>query len=77
MNSRRLFSESNIGGHNYLNNMVHLPFYLQNSGLRKVKIAQQTAQAHRKSNASNWNDQDENVALGGGLLGRSVSTLVL
>lgn len=49
INSRRLLSESNIGGHDYLRNMVHLPFYLQNSGLRKVKVAQKSAQSHRKS----------------------------
>lgn len=67
VNSRRLFSESNIGGHDYLRNMVHLPFYLQNSGLRKVKVAQQTAQHHRKSNAtataSSWNENEESVNL--------------
>lgn len=68
MNTRRLFSESNIGGHNYLSNMVHLPFYLQNSGLRKVKIAQQTAQAHRKI-MTNWADNDENLT---NFLARSV-----
>ncbi|KAJ8917768.1 hypothetical protein NQ315_010674 [Exocentrus adspersus] len=60
MNTRRLFSESNIGGHNYLSNMVHLPFYLQNSGLRKVKIAQQIAAAHRKQTGS-WAENDENL----------------
>ncbi|XP_028037940.1 kinase D-interacting substrate of 220 kDa B isoform X4 [Bombyx mandarina] len=43
MNSRRTFSESNIGGWDYLRNMVQLPFYLQNSALRRVKLAQQTA----------------------------------
>ncbi|XP_021938085.1 kinase D-interacting substrate of 220 kDa isoform X3 [Zootermopsis nevadensis] len=67
VNSRRLFNESNIGGHDYLRNMVHLPFYLQNSGLRKVKVAQQTAQHHRKSNAtataSSWNENEESVNL--------------
>ncbi|XP_023721158.1 kinase D-interacting substrate of 220 kDa B isoform X5 [Cryptotermes secundus] len=66
VNSRRLFSESNIGGHDYLRNMVHLPFYLQNSGLRKVKVAQQTAQHHRKSNtaaAATWNENEESVSL--------------
>ncbi|KAK9732317.1 Ankyrin repeats (3 copies) [Popillia japonica] len=58
LNTRRLFNESNIGGHSYLNNMVHLPFYLQNSGLRKVKIAQQTALAHKKNvYASASNDE--------------------
>jgi ankyrin repeat-rich membrane spanning protein len=67
VNSRRLFSESNIGGHDYLRNMVHLPFYLQNSGLRKVKVAQQTAQHYRKSNttvpAASWADNEESVGL--------------
>ncbi|CAH0555430.1 unnamed protein product [Brassicogethes aeneus] len=58
MNTRRLFSENNIGGHSYLNNMVHLPFYLQNSGLRKVKVAQQTAQSHRKNTGTAWTDED-------------------
>nr|CAD7455732.1 unnamed protein product [Timema tahoe] len=61
-NSRRLFSESNIGGHDYLRNMVHLPFYLQNSGLRKVKVAQQTAYHHRKS-MSAWADAEETVGV--------------
>lgn len=43
INSKRAFSESNIGGWDYLRNMVQLPFYLQNSALRRVKTAQQTA----------------------------------
>ncbi|XP_057659387.1 kinase D-interacting substrate of 220 kDa B isoform X7 [Diorhabda carinulata] len=60
VNTRRLFSENNIGGHNYLSNMVHLPFYLQNSGLRKVKIAQQTALAHKKQVGS-WTENEENL----------------
>lgn len=58
VNSRRLFSESNIGGHDYLRNMVHLPFYLQNSGLRKVKVAQQTAQYCKKTA---WTEAEESV----------------
>ncbi|KMQ97513.1 kinase d-interacting substrate [Lasius niger] len=58
VNSRRLFSESNIGGHDYLRNMVHLPFYLQNSGLRKVKVAQQTAQYCKKTV---WTEAEESV----------------
>ncbi|XP_023245841.1 kinase D-interacting substrate of 220 kDa [Copidosoma floridanum] len=58
VNSRRLFTESNIGGHDYLRNMVHLPFYLQNSGLRKVKIAQQTALYSKKTD---WNEAEEGV----------------
>ncbi|XP_077298504.1 ankyrin repeat-rich membrane spanning isoform X2 [Arctopsyche grandis] len=44
VNSKRAFSESNIGGWDYLKNMVQLPFYLQNSALRRVKVAQQTSQ---------------------------------
>ncbi|KAI4462246.1 ankyrin repeat-containing [Holotrichia oblita] len=69
LNTRRLFNESNIGGHSYLNNMVHLPFYLQNSGLRKVKIAQQTAIAHKKNvYASASNDEGLSVT------GRSLSS---
>ncbi|XP_051176452.1 kinase D-interacting substrate of 220 kDa isoform X4 [Leptopilina boulardi] len=59
VNSRRLFIDSNIGGHDYLRNMVHLPFYLQNSGLRKVKVAQQTAQHSNKKLA--WNEAEESV----------------
>ena len=43
LNLHRMFNESNIGGHDYLRNLVHLPFFLQNSGLRKVKAAQQAA----------------------------------
>ncbi|RLU26571.1 hypothetical protein DMN91_000367 [Ooceraea biroi] len=58
VNSRRLFTESNIGGHDYLRNMVHLPFYLQNSGLRKVKVAQQTAQYYKKTA---WTEAEESV----------------
>ncbi|XP_063216492.1 kinase D-interacting substrate of 220 kDa isoform X3 [Bacillus rossius redtenbacheri] len=65
-NSRRLFSESNIGGHDYLRNMVHLPFYLQNSGLRNVSVAQRTARHHRKSSA--WNDEEGAGAVPSGTL---------
>ncbi|KAK9889799.1 hypothetical protein WA026_007172 [Henosepilachna vigintioctopunctata] len=60
-NTKRLFSETNIGGHSYLSNMVHLPFYLQNSGLRKVKVAQQVAAAHRKNTNTLWSENDENL----------------
>ncbi|XP_055630398.1 kinase D-interacting substrate of 220 kDa isoform X2 [Toxorhynchites rutilus septentrionalis] len=44
-NSKRLFTEGGIGGHDFLRNLVHLPVYLQNSGLRKVQRAQSTAMA--------------------------------
>ncbi|XP_050303117.1 kinase D-interacting substrate of 220 kDa B isoform X3 [Anthonomus grandis grandis] len=64
LNDRRVLTESNIGGFSYLNNMVHLPFYLQNSGLRKVKVAQQTASSHKKAtqaNSNNWSENEENL----------------
>lgn len=50
----RVFNESSISGHDYLRNIVHLPFYLQNSGLRKVKQAQQAAERGRGRNQSTW-----------------------
>lgn len=55
-NSRRLFTEGGIGGHDFLRNLVHLPVYLQNSGLRKVQRAQLTALQYRRNvmdNAAN------------------------
>lgn len=48
-NSRRLFTEGGIGGHDFLRNLVHLPIYLQNSGLRKVQRAQNTALLFRRN----------------------------
>lgn len=47
-NSKRLFTEGGIGGHDFLRNLVHLPVYLQNSGLRKVQRAQNTAAAYKR-----------------------------
>lgn len=64
LNTKRVLNDSNVGGHNYLNNMIHLPFYLQNSGLRKVKIAQQTALNHKKNVYSSASNEES--------LGRSV-----
>ncbi len=37
LNINPVLNESNIGGHDYLRNLVHLPFFLQNAALRKVK----------------------------------------
>lgn len=48
--SRRVFSEGSIGGHDFLRNLVHLPVYLQNSGLRQAQRAQSTALVHRNRN---------------------------
>ena len=51
-----MFSETSIGGHAYLRNMVHLPFFLQNAGLRKVKTAQAVAARHHQSHA--WAEEE-------------------
>lgn len=42
----------------YLRNIVHLPFYLQNSGLRKVTVAQQAAMESKRSKISSWVEYD-------------------
>ncbi|XP_053965954.1 kinase D-interacting substrate of 220 kDa B isoform X2 [Anastrepha ludens] len=65
-NSRRLFTEGGIGGHDFLRNLVHLPVYLQNSGLRKVQRAQMTAMLFKR-NYSEFPNED------GPTLGHSVS----
>ncbi|KAK6637747.1 hypothetical protein RUM44_008169 [Polyplax serrata] len=57
LNSRKLISETSIGGHEYLRNMVHLPFFLANSALRKVKIAQNAAS--KRSNMMSYEAGDE------------------
>lgn len=41
LNATKIFRESSFSGHDYLRNLIHLPFYLQNSGLRKIKLAEQ------------------------------------
>ncbi|XP_037040585.1 kinase D-interacting substrate of 220 kDa isoform X5 [Bradysia coprophila] len=58
-NSRRLFTEGGIGGHDFLRNLVHLPVYLQNSGLRKVQRAQNTALAYRRNIFNDTAQMDE------------------
>lgn len=63
-NSKRLFTEGGIGGHDFLRNLVHLPVYLQNSGLRKVQRAQNTAMAYKRIFPEH---QFESEAIGGGL----------
>ncbi len=66
-NSRRLFTEGGIGGHDFLRNLIHLPVYLQNSGLRKVQRAQNTALAYRRNIYGDSMQNDEQT------LGHSVS----
>ncbi len=59
VNSRKLLSETNVGGHDYLRNLVQLPFYLQNSGLRKVKLAQKCSQQRKSFSAQMLERSDE------------------
>jgi ankyrin repeat-rich membrane spanning protein len=56
-NSKRLFTEGGIGGHDFLRNLVHLPVYLQNSGLRKVQRAQATAMSYKRIFPDNHYDE--------------------
>lgn len=58
-NIHRVFHNSSISGQDYLRNIVHLPFYLQNSGLRRVKAAQQAATQSAKRMTSYWNEEKE------------------
>merc|ERR1719186_798329 len=57
LNLNQVFSDTSIGGHAYLKNMVHLPFFLQNAGLRKVKMAQQVANKLKMSHS--WYENEE------------------
>lgn len=72
-NSKRLFTEGGIGGHDFLRNLVHLPVYLQNSGLRKVQRAQNTAQNTYKRIFPEHQFEIE-TAGGGGGIGYSASS---
>ncbi|OQR69440.1 kinase D-interacting substrate of 220 kDa-like [Tropilaelaps mercedesae] len=47
-NVSRVIHNPSLRGFDYLRNIVHLPFYLQNSGLRKVRAAARSAQMNRK-----------------------------
>jgi len=57
LNLNQVFSDTSIGGHAYLRNMVHLPFFLQNAGLRKVKVAQQLSSKQKM--AHSWMETEE------------------
>ncbi|CAL1298793.1 unnamed protein product [Larinioides sclopetarius] len=58
-NMHKTLQKSNISGYEYLRNVVHLPFYLQSSGLRRVKVAQQAALLWNKKSGSYWNEDRE------------------
>ena len=59
LNINQAFSDTSIGGNSYLRNLVHLPFFLQNSGLRKVKVAQAVATNLRSKSSSVWLEVDD------------------
>ncbi|XP_028968911.1 kinase D-interacting substrate of 220 kDa B [Galendromus occidentalis] len=64
--SRSLRSLS-LRGYDYLQNIVHLPFFLQNSGLRKVKAAARVAQSGKLTrDREEWSEKE-------GLTSRRVS----
>ena len=60
LNLNQEFRDTSIGGHSYLRNMVHLPFFLQNAGLRKVKTAQ--AIAARSRLAHSWCEREDDMS---------------
>ncbi|XP_022230144.2 kinase D-interacting substrate of 220 kDa isoform X10 [Drosophila obscura] len=72
-NSRRLFTEGGIGGHDFLRNLVHLPVYLQNSGLRKVQRAQMTALLFKRSGGGSEYQNDDGPTLGHSVSARRLS----
>lgn len=67
-NLHRAFQNTTVKGHDYLRNIVHLPFYLQNSGLRKVRAAQQTAVGLKRS-GSHWCEKEEVEKSAQGIVG--------
>ena len=48
LNINKVFSETAISGNDYLKNLIHLPFFLQNSALRKVNLAQKVAASRER-----------------------------
>ncbi|XP_034654132.1 kinase D-interacting substrate of 220 kDa isoform X4 [Drosophila subobscura] len=72
-NSRRLFTEGGIGGHDFLRNLVHLPVYLQNSGLRKVQRAQMTALLFKRSGGGGEYQNEDGPTLGHSVSARRLS----
>ncbi|XP_067630651.1 kinase D-interacting substrate of 220 kDa B isoform X2 [Eurosta solidaginis] len=73
-NSRRLFTEGGIGGHDFLRNLVHLPVYLQNSGLRKVQRAQMTAMLFKRNYGEFPNEDSGPTILGHSASSRRLSS---
>ena len=47
LNIKETFAHTSVGGYSYLRNVVHLPFFLQYTGTRRIKTAQAIAAKHR------------------------------
>ena len=52
LNINDAFADTSVGGFAYLRNVIHLPFFLQSSGTRRIKLAQSLAAARTKDLAS-------------------------
>ena len=53
MNINPVLNDANVGGQDYLRNLVHLPFYLQNAALRKVKQVKMLETSMKKNEDGN------------------------
>ncbi|XP_037068486.1 kinase D-interacting substrate of 220 kDa-like [Pollicipes pollicipes] len=56
LNINKVFSQTAISGNDYLKNLIHLPFFLQNSALRKVNLAQKVAASRERRDT--WVDAE-------------------
>ena len=55
MNINPVLNDASVGGDEYLRNLVHLPFFLQNAALRKVKQGKMLENSAKNAN------EEENV----------------
>ena len=72
LNINEAFADTSVGGYSYLRNVVHLPFFLQYTGTRRIKVAQALAaktkdlhsvdsEARFRSQAKLMTESSENV----------------
>jgi ankyrin repeat-rich membrane spanning protein len=72
INIHQAYRDTSIGGNAYLRNIVHLPFFLQNAGLRKVTVAQKLSGSvvpsgqvtgmtgNKRSTSNMWVEHEDN-----------------
>ena len=48
LNINEAFADTSVGGYAYLRNMVHLPFFLQNNGSKKIRLAQKLSAKNKE-----------------------------